>query len=231
HRAALAPERGDGDGEDHLFGRRARGAVSPVTVHGRADSSNVQKVLWAFEELGRATTRIDRGARFGGLDDPEFAALTPVRRIPVVVDGDLALWESNAILRHYARASGRFWPGDAAGAARAEAAMDWALGSFWPTVREPFRAVWTGGMTRGTPAVTEMLAEAGATLPALDRIVAPGWAAGDGFTFAEIPLAVALHRLFWTAPDTALPPAAADWWRRVSARPGYIAHVFGPGER
>src|SRR3546814_1023050 len=74
-----------------------------IVVHGRANSSNVQKVLWLFDEVGLAFERIDRGGRFGGLDDPAYRALNPNGLVPTVIDGGLVLWESHAILRHYAR--------------------------------------------------------------------------------------------------------------------------------
>src|SRR3546814_3390490 len=74
-----------------------------IVVHGRANSSNVQKVLWLFDEIGLAFERIDRGGRFGGLDDPAYRALNPNGLVPTVIDGGLVLWESHAILRHYAR--------------------------------------------------------------------------------------------------------------------------------
>src|SRR3546814_10005660 len=72
-------------------------------MHGRANSSNVQKVLWLLDEIGLAFERIDRGGRFGGLDDPAYRALNPNGLVPTVIDGGLVLWESHAILRHYAR--------------------------------------------------------------------------------------------------------------------------------
>jgi glutathione S-transferase len=47
----------------------------------------------------------------------EFAALNPNRRMPVLEDQDLVLWESNAILHYLAtkRPASRLWPTDASG--------------------------------------------------------------------------------------------------------------------
>ena len=36
----------------------------------------------------------------GGLQTPEYAALNPNRKAPVLVDGDLVLWEASAIMAH-----------------------------------------------------------------------------------------------------------------------------------
>src|SRR3546814_11087227 len=72
-------------------------------MHGRANSSNVQKVLWLLDEIGLAFERIDRGGRFGGLDAPAYRALNPNGLVPTVIDGGLVLSDSHAILRHSAR--------------------------------------------------------------------------------------------------------------------------------
>ncbi|MEP3394146.1 MAG: glutathione S-transferase N-terminal domain-containing protein [Litoreibacter sp.] len=75
-----------------------------LKLWGRATSYNVQKVAWIVEELGLECSRMDAGGAFGGLDDPEYIAMNPNKRVPTLVDGDQVLWESNAICRYLARA-------------------------------------------------------------------------------------------------------------------------------
>ncbi|MEM9011139.1 MAG: glutathione S-transferase N-terminal domain-containing protein [Pseudomonadota bacterium] len=195
-----------------------------ITVHGRADSSNVQKVLWALDEVGAAWRRIDRGRQFGGLDDPEFRALSPVGRIPVVEDGELALFESNAILRHYGRTwGGPLWPTEPAVLGRAEAVMDWCLSTFWPAVRRPFQLLRDG--TDDSAYVAEAITAASAQLDPLAVFVADGAVAGRDFTLADIPPAVVLHRLLWCDATLALPGPVQAWWRACAARPACQTHV------
>lgn len=44
---------------------------------------------------------------------PEFRAMNPNAKVPVLVDGDLVLWESNAIMCHLAEKAGSdLWPQD-----------------------------------------------------------------------------------------------------------------------
>ena len=77
-----------------------------MILWGRASSVNVQKVLWALSELGLAYDHRIVGGKYGGLGGAEFARLPPVRRVPVLEDNGVTLWESHAILRHLARREG-----------------------------------------------------------------------------------------------------------------------------
>jgi len=92
-----------------------------ITLYGMS-SPNVRKVLIALEEMGLAyATRhvpVFRGRQF----DPEFVALNPMAKVPVLIDpagpaGGMPIFESGAILIYLAETYGpRFLP--AAGAAR-----------------------------------------------------------------------------------------------------------------
>jgi len=74
-----------------------------MKIWGRRSSFNVQKVLWLAAELGITHQHIDAGGRFGGLDTPEFLAMNPNGKIPVLQDADgTTVWESHAILRYLA---------------------------------------------------------------------------------------------------------------------------------
>jgi glutathione S-transferase len=49
--------------------------------------------------------------RAGGLQAPDFAALNPNMKAPVLVDGEKVLWESSAIMAHLcAKAGSDMWP-------------------------------------------------------------------------------------------------------------------------
>ena len=48
-----------------------------LKIWGRANSINVQKVLWCADELGLEYERIDVGGAFGGNDKPEYRRLNP----------------------------------------------------------------------------------------------------------------------------------------------------------
>ena len=77
-----------------------------LRILGRVTSSNVRKVLWTADLCG-----IDYEHEVWGQPhrDPkvrEFLALNPNGTVPVIVDGPLVLWESNAIVRYLAESRG-----------------------------------------------------------------------------------------------------------------------------
>ena len=55
-----------------------------IKILGRNNSVNVQKTMWCAAELGLEVERSDIGGHFGGNDTPEFLALNPNGRIPVL---------------------------------------------------------------------------------------------------------------------------------------------------
>lgn len=114
-----------------------------LKIWGRKNSSNVRKPLWAAEELGLAYEAIDAGGAFGVVDTPEYRAMNPNGRVPVIEDDGFVLWESNTIVRYLMarHASGTAWyPTDLQARACAEKWMDWTTSSF----AAPFRTVFWG---------------------------------------------------------------------------------------
>ncbi len=69
---------------------------------GRKTSGNVQKVLFMLEELGAQYERQDYGRQFENTTTAEYKALNPTSKVPTLVDGSTAIWESNTILRYLA---------------------------------------------------------------------------------------------------------------------------------
>lgn len=82
-------------------------------------SPNPQKIRFALNELciECETIAVDLIKRENRA--PDFLALNPCGRVPVLVDGDLKLWESHAILAYLGEKTGQLWPGSIAGRADA----------------------------------------------------------------------------------------------------------------
>jgi glutathione S-transferase len=70
-------------------------------------SPNCQKVVALAREVGQQLELVPVEVFRGGTRTPEFLAKNPNGKIPVLVDGDFVLWESNAMLGYIAGKAGR----------------------------------------------------------------------------------------------------------------------------
>jgi glutathione S-transferase len=204
-----------------------------LKVWGRRSSFNVQKVLWLVDELGLAHEHIPAGGSFGRLDEPSFRALNPHGRVPVIQDGELAVWESQAILRYLAARYGRdgFWPDDPAERSRIDGWMDWSQtalqpdflnGVFWGYYRTP-------EAQRDWPAIRKSIDRCTRHFRLLDDVLATRpFLCGDQLSLADIPAGTALYRYFELDIERPSVPNVAAWYRRLQDRPAYRAHVMLP---
>ncbi len=90
------------------------------------------RVRWALEEAGRPYDV--RLVSFAGMKEPAHLALHPFGQIPTYEDGDLALFETGAIVFHIAERHGSLLPEDANARARAVAWMFAAVNTVEPPI-------------------------------------------------------------------------------------------------
>ena len=204
-----------------------------LKVWGRRSSFNVQKVLWLVGELGLAHEHIPAGGSFGRLDDPDVRALNPHGRVPVIEDGDVKVWESQAILRYLAARYGKgsFWVDEPAMRARVDGWMDWSQttlqpdflnGVFWGYYRTP-------EAQRDWPAIHQSLARCADHFRLLDGILKDRpFLTGDRLSLADVPAGTALYRYFELDIDRPELPNVSTWYGRLQQRPAYREHVMIP---
>jgi glutathione S-transferase len=202
-----------------------------LEVWGRRSSANVQKVLWLVGELDLPHTHVPVGGDFGGLDEPEFRALNPHGKVPVIRDGSVVVWESHAILRYLAatHGAGRFWSSEPAARAPIDGWMDWAQTALQPA----FLSGVFWGLYRTPPAQRD----AAAIAAALDRthrllglveaqLAGRAFVAGEALSLADIAVGTHLYRYFELEIDRPPMPHLEAWYDRLRARPAYGEHVM-----
>ncbi len=86
---------------------------------------NPTKVALMLEETGLEYEPIPVDTRKGDQHRPEFLELNPNAKVPVIVDGDAVVFDSNAILLYLAEKTGKYLPPDTP-AARGEM-LSWLL--------------------------------------------------------------------------------------------------------
>ena len=87
---------------------------------------NPMKVALFLEEAGLPYEPIPVDTRKGEQFAPEFTALNPNNKVPVIVDGDATVFDSNAILLYLAEKTGRFLPARDTAAARGDL-LSWLM--------------------------------------------------------------------------------------------------------
>ena len=203
-----------------------------LKIWGRKNSINVQKVLWACDEMGVPWERIDAGMAFGVNNTPEFLAMNPNGLVPVINDNGFILWESHAILRYLARkhGMGTLWPSDPQVAARADQWLDWYHCTLFPDMRPIFvNLVRTPAEKRNMQEVEARRKLVVNSMKILDHLLSRQlYVAGDTFSMGDIPLGLATFR--WYNMDVERPPTPNidAWYERLTARPAMKPHLELP---
>lgn len=203
-----------------------------LTVYGRATSSNVQLVMWVVNELCLEHERLDFGHVHGGLDTPEFGALNPHRKVPVIRDGDLVVWESAAILRYLATRygdGGAFWPSDSAERARVDMWAEWGKNELCNNFTVPI--FWSRVRTAAADRDEAALARAVAQFDGYMQILAAQlqgrpFVCGETLSAADIVIGHLLFRWFTIDVPRKANPAVEAYYQRLTVRPAYRTHVM-----
>lgn len=197
---------------------------------GKASSINVRKVLWTCQELGLDYLREDFGSGFQSTETPEFKALNPNAMVPVLIDGDFVLWESNVICRYLVAREGRedLLSTDIKTRALAEQWIDWQAGELNNSWRYAFPALARNSAQHTDPA----LIEAGVSnwnrhMQILESQLQKSgdYVLGDRFTLADIPLGLSVNRWAMTPMSRPALPAVEAYYERLNQREGF--RLFG----
>lgn len=205
-----------------------------LKIWGRANSVNVQKVLWCCDELGLSFERIDAGMQFGRIDDPDYLALNPNGNIPTLVDGTFTLWESNSILRYLAMqygASSSLYPSEPKLRASIDRWLDWSLSALQPAERPVFLSVVrTSPENRDTAALAADLHTLVKRWKLLDAHLQGRFhIEGDKFTIADIVLGAFAKRWFGLEGIERPPmPSLERWYQRLAQRVPFKKHIDQP---
>jgi GST-like protein len=191
-------------------------------------SPNVRKVLIALEEIG-LPYRTEHVAVFRGRQfEPEFLALNPMAKVPVITDpdgpaGEVPIFESGAILVYLAESyAPQFFPD--AGPARWQT-LKWLMlqvAQIGPVFGQHshYRLVADDEMRGIEYAAGRARRSMAQLFGALEtRLSEAPWLGGEAYSIADMatfPWAVRLRRFGMDADEF---PHLTDWRARIAARP------------
>lgn len=196
-------------------------------------SPNPQKVRFALNELGLECESVPLDLTKGEHRKPEFLALNPCGRVPVLTDGDVTLWESHAIIAYLGDKTGRLWPTSAGG--RADA-LRWlfflAQHVSPPTTDVAFNRIAVKLL--GLPADEAAIARGENALPDVLRILegqlAKGkWMLGNEFSLVECDYGPVLNVLEKAGFSYREFPRVGAYLEAIRARPAWKATPRLPG--
>ncbi|HFZ1931209.1 glutathione S-transferase [Serratia marcescens] len=200
-----------------------------LRVLGKASSINVRKVLWTCQELGLMLEREDWGSGYRSTQEPAFLALNPNGLVPVLIDGERVLWESNTICRYLAGREGRqdLLPQAPGARAAVEMWMDWQATDLNGAWRYVFMSRVRGHVDyQDAASLAAAEREWNRLMGLLDAHLAQHgpYAAGAAFTLADVVLGLSLNRWLMTPFERPHYAALAAYQQRLLQRPGYVQH-------
>lgn len=200
-----------------------------LKILGKAASINVRKVLWTCAELGLPFEREDWGAGFRATDEPAFVRLNPNAMVPVLIDGDFVLWESNAICRYLCAKAQRadLLPLEPQARALVEQWMDWQLADLNNSWRYAFMSlVRNSAQHQDAALLAAGVADWNRHIAILERQLAHGlpFVTGATFTLADVVLGLSVNRWLMTPLQHPEHPLVAAYYERLSQRPGFMQY-------
>ena len=182
---------------------------------------NGRKVSIALEELG--VQYEVRPVNLGANEQlrPDFLALNPNHKIPVLTDDDLVIWESGAILLYLAEKYGKLLPADSKGRSAAIQYAFFQAGGIGPNLGRLGAQLRRPEGERNREIVQIFSDEVKRLIGVLDRILADGrpYLAGE-YSIGDIMHFPGLQPLLGLrVPMLTEQPRGGAWLERIGARP------------
>ena len=194
--------------------------MSSLRIYGIA-RTRAFRALWVAKEVGVDYEHLPIEIGHAGARAPEFLAINPNGRLPVIVDGDFVLFESLAITLYLAKkhSPGKLYPGTLEGEAKAWQWTMWALTEVDRGVN-----IWSLHAVRLPPAERdaakrdEALKVIAKPFQVLDAAVSKqDYLVGSEFTVADLNVAAVISRAI--EMDLSAMPHLKAWLTRCLDRP------------
>ena len=207
----------------------------PIKIWGRESSICTQRILWAAYEanidvslqLASATMgpngHISRGVEpFGIVETDWYLNLNPTGAIPTIEDNDQIIWDSGAILVHFAiqHSPDKLIAGRIQDIPKAISWINWTNEVLEPQLHHlVMHLVRLPPGERDLAIVEEAHKRVYESLNVLEKVLDNRrWLAGDSFTIADIPAAATLYR--WTLFKSGFdfPRGVSMWFSQIVER-------------
>lgn len=201
--------------------------ADPITV-------NCRKVLAGFDLLGTKFEMVKVDYFSGEQKSPAYLAINPNASIPALVDGDLTLWESNAILQYAADKAGAesAYPKDLKVRADVNRWLLWEANQWFPSAYVYLVENVVKPLLKAEPDPAVLAAQK----PNFDKLAAileqrlakQPWVCGQNVTIADIALASPMHLHQFQKLPLDPYPSIRRWYGQLEAMPSWKRHDVAP---
>jgi glutathione S-transferase len=179
--------------------------------------SSATRIYWAIEELGIPCEKVRFDLQAGDQRKPEYLALNPNGKVPLIVDDGVPVFESMAILIHLGERYGQdkgLWPASGAKAhGQALAWVVWVAATVSPVMFRYMREKQESA--KGELEKLIAMVEA--------RLSKQPFMLGEQFTYVDLAVASAMG--FWrmNGHDFSAYPCVGKWIDVCQSRPAFKA--------
>jgi len=200
-----------------------------ITLYGHAYSNNARKVHWALEELAIPYVYKTINLMVGEQKTSEFRRINPLGRVPAIQDGEVTMFESNAILCYLEEryGKGKLLPETSVARAETYEWLWWQASDLARPMLEPFLSKLYASM--GIAPFDDLrhkalVAASNAPLDALEaHLKGRDYVAGGLFTIADIAIAESVGLADGSGIGLGGRPHIKTWFGRMSERPAFVA--------
>ncbi len=181
-----------------------------------APQSRALRALWMLEEIGQPYERVRVDIRAADHPRPDFLRISPLGKVPALVDGETTVAESGAILAYLAERFPAAGLAPAVGDPRRGAYLQWlffAAGCIEPAYTQKMVGFDLGHSTAGWGSFDHVIA-------VMEQALTPGpWLLGEQFTAADLFLGIDLQFGQEVLKIVPALPAIQAFLERCRARP------------
>lgn len=203
-----------------------------LVLHAMQRSANCYKVRLALAHLGLPFRLRDVDILRGDTRTPDFLAMNPRGRVPVLqLEDGTVLIESNAILMYLGEGTALV-PRDRIERARMMQWLFFEQNAHHPSIGEArfWLSLIPGGRELKRDLIDEWMENGEAALARMDAQLARSpYIAGDSFTLADVALYANTHVAHEADMSLAPFPAVRDWVGRIAAMPCHVDMDWRPG--
>ena len=185
---------------------------------------NAHKVTIALEEMGLTYDVVMVNILKDEQFEPDFIAINPNSRIPALVDGDVTVFESAAIMQYLGRKTGLFYPADEPARARIDSWLFWQMAGLGPMSGQVNYFTRTAQKPERKPedtafALSRYSRETRRLFGVLERgLAGRDYLAGD-YSIADMCCWTWIDKYPGNGGGLADFPALAAWHQRIAGRP------------